>query len=190
MTRQSNVFLWVFVLLTSGCTSLLPTARQENPTPWQSYAAAESMFAKVIPNQTRTAGLKALQIDAAVTPNIALLNHADLLRRFASGSTLTADVIDAGLRACLALQTRCNALEIDQSHMDRKRVGNFWLDVFNFERKVDITGWRFNALFVLQDDLVVYKLWSGKPNIRAYEEEKNPLGPLQGFGDSLVRRNF
>ncbi len=177
-------------LLLAGCAALLPSARLGTPTPWGSYADAEAMFAKVVPNQTRLTGLKALQIDPVVTPNLSLLNHADLLRRFATGLALTADVLDDGLRACLLLRARCSALEIEQTHTDRRRVGNFWLDILNFRRTVDVTGWRFNALIVLQDDLVVYKLWSGKPNIRDAEEVRNPLGPLQGLGDTLVRRNL
>ena len=188
MRRRWSVLCGCTLLLVGGCSSLLPSGRQETPTPWQSYGDAEAMFAKIIPNQTRLAGLKDLQIDPATTPNLALLNHADLLRRFATGSALTAEVLDESLRTCLAVRARCSALEIEHVHTDRKRVGNFWLDTFNFRRKVDVTGWRYNILIVLQDDLVVYKLWSGKPNIRDVEEERNPLGPLQGVGDSLLRR--
>ncbi len=190
MRRRWGVLCSCTLLLVSGCAALLPSARQETPTPWQSYGDAETMFAKIIPNQTRTTGLKALQIDVATTPNLALLNHADLLQRFATGSAVTAEVLDESLRACLAVRTRCSALEIVHIHSDRKRVGNFWMDIFNFHRKIDVTGWRFNVLIVLQDDLVVYKLWSGKPNIRDVEEERNPLGPLQGIGDSLLRRSL
>jgi len=49
-------------------------------------------------------------------------------------------------------------------------------------------GWQFDALIILQDDLVVYKLWSGKPNILLQEEERSPLGPLQGVGTTQWRR--
>ena len=50
------------------------------------------------------------------------------------------------------------------------------------------TGWRFNALVVLKDDLVVYKLWGGQPTIRETEKDTRPLGPLQNLGESLRPR--
>jgi hypothetical protein len=193
--RLERYCLWLCVwmslsLLAGGCTTLLPSARLETTAPWRSYAEAEAAFAKLIPNQTRLSALVALRLDPATTANVALLNHVDLLRRFAIGTAVTSDVIDESLRTCLAARLRCTALEIDQSHIDRNRVGSFWMDFLNFERIVDISGWRFNALIVLHDDLVVYKLWSGKPNIRDVEIERNPLGPLQGIGGSAVQRSF
>jgi hypothetical protein len=48
-------------------------------------------------------------------------------------------------------------------------------------------GWQFDALIIMQDDLVVYKLWSGKPNILLQEEERSSLGPLQGVGTTQWR---
>ena len=61
----------------------------------------------------------------------------------------------------------------------RKRYGNFFLDFFNFERRTKVTGWEFNAVLIIKDDLVIYKLISGQPAIQEYEEANNPLGPLQ-----------
>ncbi len=185
-----RAFLIVGMLLPVGCASLLPTARIEVQTPWHSYADAEAMFAKIVPNRTRLADLAALEIDPAKTPNLSVLNHADLLRRFASAPSIGAEAIDESLRACFAARTRCTAFEIEQMQLDRKRIGNFWLDFTNFRRTVDSSGWRFTALIVLNDGVVVYKLWSGKPLIHEIDEQRNPLGPLQGIGDSVVRRNL
>jgi hypothetical protein len=177
----------VMPLLLASCASLLPSGRSDVRTPWSSYQDAEAMFTKITPNVTRRADLTALGIDPVTTPNVALLNHADLLRRFASAPSIGPEAIDDDLRKCFAARVRCTAYEIEQTHLDRKRVGNFWLDFMNFRRSVDATGWRFNALIVLNDGLVVYKLWSGKPNIQEHEDQRNPLGPLQGIGDSLIR---
>ena len=67
-----------------------------------------------------------------------------------------------------------------------ERVGSFFLDFLNFRRTTEITGWRFNAVVVLKDDVVVYKLWGGRPMIKELNESRNPLGPLQGGGEKLL----
>jgi hypothetical protein len=183
---------WMSILMplcVSACASLLPKANIDSQAPWRTYAEAESLYQKIIPSQTRVADLKLVKIDAD-TPNVTLLNHVDLLRRFATSAAIGAETLDEKLRACLAARHRCTAYELEETHTERKRVGNFWLDFFNFQKQVDVSGWRFNALIVMQDDLVVYKLWTGKPNIHELENERNPLGPLQGVGDSLARRGL
>ncbi len=181
--------LTLLSLYLAGCASLLPKANIDSQAPWRTYADAEALFQKIIPSQTRAADLKSVKIDAD-TPNVTLLNHVDLLRRFSTSSAIGVETLDEKLRACLAERQRCTAYELEETHTERKRVGNFWLDFFNFQKHVDVSGWRFNALIVMQDDLVVYKLWTGKPNIHELESEHNPLGPLQGVGDSLVRRGL
>ena len=55
-----------------------------------------------------------------------------------------------------------------------------------FNRKTRKTGWNFNALIVLNRGKVVYKLWSGEPNLERYETKKKPLGPLQEL-DGVMR---
>jgi hypothetical protein len=176
-------------LCLTACASLLPKANIDSQAPWRTYAEAEALYEKIIPSQTRAADLKSVKIDAG-TPNVTLLNHVDLLRRFSTSSAIGAETLDEKLRTCLAARHRCTAFELEETHTERKRIGNFWLDFFNFQKQVDVSGWRFNALIVMQDDLVVYKLWTGKPNIHELENERNPLGPLQGVGDSLVRRGL
>ena len=46
-------------------------------------------------------------------------------------------------------------------------------------------GLLFGALIVVIDNRVVYKQWSGRPRIEETELRRNPLGPLQGIGESL-----
>ncbi len=66
-----------------------------------------------------------------------------------------------------------------------KRHGNLFLDVFGFDRKTHVSGWRFKGLILMEDDLVVYKLSSGEPQISSDEIQVKPLGPLQEL-DGLV----
>jgi hypothetical protein len=172
-----------------GCASLLPEGKQETKTPWHSYAEAELMFAKIIPGKTTLGDLRDLGVDPEKTPNVALLSHADLLRRLAA-ATPSFDIraLDPGLHTCVSPNHTCFAYEIEQTHTERKRFGNFWLDFLNFDRKTDISGWQFDAIVVISKDTVIYKSWSGKPSIHQYENEHSPLGPLQGLGASGLRR--
>ena len=48
-----------------------------------------------------------------------------------------------------------------------------------FERETTSTGWKASMLLLVQDGVVVYKLWSGTPTILEVKTEKRPLGPFQ-----------
>lgn len=180
--------LALMAIAVAGCASLLPDARQETQTPWHSYAEAQQMFGKIVPGQTRLSDLQALGLVPGQTPNVALLAHADLLRRLVVSPAIDMSLLDPGLQECITAHQTCFAYEIEQLHLTRTRNGNFWLDFLNFKRSVDVSGWQFDAIVVIKNDLVVYKLWSGKPSIHQLEEEHSPLGPLQGLGSSMLGR--
>lgn len=169
----------------AGCSSLLPKEDAITASNWDSFESAQATYAKIAPGVTDASGLAALGLDPYKDPNIAILNYSDLLRRLAGNASGGADYLDPAVRACVTEREACRAYEIDIKHIERRRKGNFWLDFLNFRRKTDIEGWRFNAVFVLQGDRVVYKLWSGQPTIREAEDVRHPLGPLQGIGESL-----
>lgn len=176
------------VLALVACSGLLPRGKQVTPSPWRDYAEAQAMFAKIIPGNTRLFELKALGIDPEQVPNVAVLGHADLLRRLIPGSSFDLRSLAPALQQCVAAHQACFGFEIEQTNLQRRRSGNFLLDFLNFKRTTDVSGWRFDAIVVIDGDLVIYKLWSGTPNIRRLEEERNPLGPLQGVGPSLLSR--
>ena len=197
-TRGAHSSVFPNVLLTmlllagttaiSGCSSLLPNAHQDAETPWRDYAEAEVMFARITPGETTLAELKALGVDPKRTANITILDHADLLRRLVPTTTFDVSLLDPALADCMKAPRSCIAYEIEQTRVDRQRTGGFWLDFFNFKRTIEISGWRFDAVIVLRNDRVIYKLWSGKPKIRQTDFEKNPLGPLQSIGPSWITR--
>jgi hypothetical protein len=174
-----------FVL--ASCASLLPHSKQTTETPWHTYSEAQAMFAKIVPRKTTLQELSELGVDER-TPNVALLSHADLLRRLSATPSLDIRTLDPVLQECVASHYNCFAYEIEQTHMNKRRFGGFWADFMNFHKQTDISGWQFDAIVVIKDNVVIYKLWSGKPNIHQLEEERNPLGPLQGFGPSLLTR--
>jgi hypothetical protein len=80
----------------------------------------------------------------------------------------------------------CRGLEINQRLVRKHRNGSFWLDVFGFKRETHIEGFRFNALVLLKDGVVVYKLTGGQPVIQESEHTQNPLGPVQSIGSKLT----
>jgi hypothetical protein len=176
--------------LLSGCGALLPRSQVVSNSPWQSYQEARQTFDKIIPGKTTFADLRDLQLDPEANPNMTILNYSDVLRRFVVGPSMQASELDAGVRECLAAKTVCSGYEVEQKMMVRQRNGNFWADFTNFRRSTGITGWRFNGLLLVKDNIVVYKLTGGQPSIQESEENRNPLGPLQGMGESRLLNRF
>lgn len=185
--NTTHVACAVMVLALTGCASLLPSGSAVSAGSWKSFDEAKGAYDRIVPERTTVRELSELGFDPFQTPNIAILSHADIRRRF-SVTSLAGDEIDPLLRDCLASRERCTAYETDIKHTERHRSGNFWLDFLEFRRTTGITGWRFNAIIVLKDDRVVYKLWGGQPLIRESEDDRNPLGPLQGSGSKLLQR--
>lgn len=114
------------------------------------------------------------------------MNYSDVLRRFVPSPSINAADLDPGVQDCIISKTACKGYELDQKTLKRNRYGNFWADFLNFTRKVDVTGWRFNGVILIKDEVVVYKLTGGQPFIHEYEESENPLGPFQGLGESRL----
>jgi hypothetical protein len=106
------------------------------------------------------------------------------MQRFAVGTAIDSKELDPGIRQCLTAGNACSGYLILVRRNDRARIGNFWLDVFNFRRETDVTGWTFNALILFVDDVVVYTVHGGQPRIHEKEVSRNPLGPLQGLGEA------
>jgi hypothetical protein len=158
---------------------MLPSAEMKVIGPWVSYEHAERTFSEIIPHQTTTVNLAKINLDPRKNSNITLLNYSDIIRRFVPPGSVSGFELDSNLLDCISNGLACSGFEIRERHILRKRYGNFFLDFFNFERKTKVTGWEFNAVLIIKDDLVVYKLISGQPAIQEYEEANNPLGPLQ-----------
>lgn len=180
--------LAIFVCLgLAGCSSLLPRGDAAVEGPWRSFEEAQHTFDKIIPYQTTVEDLKALGLAPSSRPNITLLNYSDVVRRFIPSPTTDPDELDTGVRDCIKGKTACTGFEIEQRSIKRTRSGNFWADFLNFKRQVDVTGWQFNGMLLIKDNVVVYKLVGGKPLIHEREQNRNPLGPLQDIGGSTLR---
>ncbi|MFZ3209784.1 MAG: hypothetical protein WA140_13290 [Geobacteraceae bacterium] len=172
----------LFVL--SACNALLPSAKESIRTPWASFDDARGAYDRVIPNVTTANQLKAIGFDLYSTPNVRRLNYVDIS---IATQSIKREELNNGFQVCIAAKDRCKGYEIEPRRVQNERYGNFWLDVLNFRRKTRETGWRFKALFVIVDDIVVDKLWSGAPYIVQERDARNPLGPFQDVGGLIMR---
>jgi hypothetical protein len=170
-------------LLLAGCAELLPKASSQVASPWKSYEEAKAAADRIVPFRTSATELRALGFDPFATPNVQLLNFSDIVLRFPMSANLPLEKLDPGLRQCFEAGNKCEGYSVNIRETKRDRVGNFWLDSLQFYRVTDVTGWSFNALMLLVDGRVVYVIYGGQPIVREQETNKQPLGPLQGWGD-------
>ena len=175
----------IAAVITTGCGSLLPSAKQTTISPWNSFEDAKSAFDKITPYTTNADEMRSLGFDPFTTPNIKILTYVDIMNRFLPNPSIKKEDLDEGIQSCINAKANCKAYEFFPQIIRSKRYGNVLLDLFNFRRKTIESGWRFQALIVLIDSTVVYKLWGGDPIIDQHRETKNPLGPLQNASDIL-----
>jgi len=171
--------------LAAGCQSLLPDAAARTDVEWQSYDEAKQAIESIEPYRTTREDLFAMGLDPGKNAAITILTYSEIMQRFAAGSALRPEDYDRGIRDCLLAGKGCVGYSLQIRKVRKERVGNFWLDSLNFRRETDITGWSFNALIILVNDTVVFTLDGGQPRIREQERVRNPLGPLQGWGDQV-----
>lgn len=168
-----------------ACSSLLPRARSES-SPFNSFEEARHAIDGLVPMKSDAATLTKLGIDPVQQPNTTILTHADIVRRFVPSALLNRSDLDPGVLACLEARDACRGWEITAARILKARTGNFFTDFTNFSRRTETTGWRFNALILLVNDVVVYRAWGGQPRVNEIEVNTNPLGPLQEMGPAIV----
>lgn len=177
----------IFLLGTlQACSTLLPKSHNESTT-FPTFYSARDSIESLVPLQSTVETLQALRIDPAHQSNITILSYPDLLRRFSPGGVDPKDHLESGIAMCLTAQDACRGWEISISSISKARTGSFFLDFMNFRRRTEITGWRFNALILIANEVVVYRSWGGQPQVTEIEVNRNPLGPLQDIGPSMLR---
>jgi hypothetical protein len=177
--------LLFLALLVSGCGSSLPKGEMKTKSPWETFEQAKSSYDNIILNSTTTDDLQELGFDPYNTPNVRILSYLDILQRFNPNNSVRAEDLPPTVRGCLASREACLAYEATPSSSSSERVGNVVLDLLKFKRERIVTGWSFNALIVIDHNVVVYKIWNGVPMIDQKTSRKNPLGPLQNSVGSM-----
>jgi hypothetical protein len=181
MTALRLAVLASAALCLSACASwgILPSTVEKTESPFQTYKSAEDAYAQVRPFVTTTRELKTRGFDPYQTPNIRVLNYLDLVPRFLPQQSMKMEDLDPAVQACLTMREKCLGWLAEPSTSSKDRTGNVALDVLGFERETTSTGWKASMLLLIQNGVVVYKLWSGTPTILEVKTESKPLGPLQ-----------
>ena len=179
--------LAILVIAAGGCTSLLPRSKTEVVSSWASYDDAAKSLSSIVPYEATREDVHVQGLDPRVNPAITVLHFGHVLQRFAAAALIKPADVDRGINDCLHAGQMCTGYAIQVKKLASKRVGSFLLDTFNFKRTTVTKGWSVDALLVFVDDRLVYELIGGQPTISEYELKRNPLGPLQAWGDSAMR---
>lgn len=169
-----------------GCSNLLPRAGNESFY-FDSFEQAQHAIESLVPMQSQVSDLVARNLDPEHQPNTVLLSFADISKKFLGSGVLSKDELGPGVSACLAALDGCRGLELSISKIEKKRTGSFFPDFINYRRRTETTGWRFNALILVVDDVVVYRSWGGQPEVNEIDNQKNPLGPFQDIGPAIIK---
>ncbi|MEH6504191.1 MAG: hypothetical protein V7682_09860 [Cycloclasticus sp.] len=193
MQRDTTIY-WRSIFLLCGlslflaaCGSPLPKTEDQTKSRWDSFEEAMSAYDKIILEQSTVGDLRELGYDPYSSPNVKILSYLDIIQKFMPTNSVKLNQLPLSVQNCLAKQEACMAYEAHPGTVKRKRVGSLFLDLLGFKRKTIETGWRFNALIVLDNGVVVYKVWSGVPIVDSEKTRKNPLGPLQNSGGSIAK---
>src|SRR3954470_14460582 len=135
----------------AGCSSLLPKSKEVTASPWQSYQAAQETFDKIVPGQTTIFELRQMSLDPTSNANIAILNYADVMRKFMVNQSFSINDLDTGVRECVSAKVGCRGLEIKQNPVQKQRTGTVVLALLGSHRETHTARWRFNGLILLRD---------------------------------------
>lgn len=175
------------VLVGCGGLGLLPSQTDEQTTNFKSYQAVEAAYKEISPGETPASDLGKIGFDSTRAPNVEILSYLGVIERFMPRDSIRFDALDPAVQSCIEARDRCTAYVFHPGQLHQERTGNILLDLFGFERTTISTGWQAEVVFLVQDGRVAYKVMSGKPNIDTSHDTVQPLGPLQDFGDAVIR---
>lgn len=172
---------------TSACARwVLPSEENVKASPFGSYGEAQAVFDAVTPMSSTVEDLAGMGLDPAVTPNLKTVNYLDIMARFMPQQTVRLADLDPAVQACVNARESCVGYVLAPESVSKDRVGDVSLDMLGFERTTVSSGWRAEMLFLIVDDVVIYKLWSGTANIDETKTETRPLGPLQDLSGAAT----
>src|SRR4029079_5533082 len=151
--------------LLAGCSGMLPRQKEVTASPWPTYQAAQETFDKIVPGQTTIADLRNMALDPAENPNIAILNYADVMRKFMLNQSFSVQDLDQGVRDCVMAKVACRGFEVTQSMVNKDRQGNVVLDVLGFYRETQTTGWRLKGPILPKEHAGACKLPQAHPHL-------------------------
>lgn len=178
-------------VLLSACATLLPSGSTDTTTAFSSFDEARLAVESITVLKTSSTELKGLGFDLASGSNVTLISYPEIVARLVPHPGIPLEKMESGIRRCIEVQTHCRGYLFHFDRQSRQREGNFWLDFFNVRRTTNVTGWWFEALIVVNDDLVLFRNYAGQAHTDRIDRQTNPLGPFQpageGAGALLVR---
>jgi hypothetical protein len=183
--RLTTLVLMMACALGAGCAQLLPAASSDASSSFATYEEAQSAFERIVPYKTSASELRQIGFDTGATLNVRVIPYPDLVSRLAPNSGIPLTELDPGIRDCILARMGCLAYEFHVGRETRVREGSFVLDFLNFKRTTVVKGWKFDALVVVRDGMVLFRNGGGEPHADRTERQTNPLGPLQSSGDAL-----
>jgi hypothetical protein len=175
----------LLVLLTSGCSTMLPQAHTDSSS-FENYEEARTFVAALVPMKSNRKTLERGAVNPSLEPNTKFLTHAEVVRLLVPTTLLRREDLDPGILVCMESRDACYGMELVASKIAKVRTGSFLADFSNFRRRTETSGWRFSALILFVNDVVVYRSWGGQPLVNEVEVNSNPLGPFQDVGPSLL----
>jgi hypothetical protein len=167
------------LVLTTGCQSLFLSKQSATMSQWTNWDQVTTDFNKIAPNHTTVNDLKMMGFDPTVTPNIKIMPYVDIMPIFMPNPNIHMDDLPVGVRVYVEAKQDSQAYLVELENVKEKRHGNIFLDIFGFKRLTHQSGWRFKGLILIKDNVVVYTLSSGEPDISREDSNIRPLGPFQ-----------
>jgi len=185
MIRYTAIVLTV--LLTAGCTGMLPKKTTVTHSQWDQYTQISDIGKNIHAGQSLD-DLKNIGIDVHKIPNVEHLTHLDIARRFGliGGRRAASLKIPEGVQCMLDAAELGRGYELTVENTLQAREGGFWRDLLNFKRTTRETGWKYSILIITTDNKIQYVLHKGNPNINKITVEKNPLGPFQKINGYVI----
>jgi hypothetical protein len=174
----------ILSLFLSSCSFLLPYGTEKSSTEWKSYTDVKAAYQSVILDETTEKKLWLMGFNPTTSSNISIEDYNMIQKRF--DPLLTHKNLPKPILKCIQETSKCVGYYVQIRDTSSERVGNSFLDIFNFKRVTHQTGWDFKALFIIINKKVIFKLSNSSPNINYHKTEVNPLGPLQDGVDFSV----
>ena len=174
------------LLLTTGCQSLFSSHQSATVSLWTNWDQINLAFNEIKPNKTTRKELSRMGFDPNITPNIKIMPYVDIVPIFMPNPNIRIDDLPVGVRVYVTAKQDRMAYLVELENVNDKRHGNLLLDVLGFKRLTHQSGWRFKGLILLKDNVVVYTLASGEPDISHEDAAIKPLGPFQDMSDTLL----
>ena len=170
----------------TGCQGLFSSHQSVTTSLWTNWDQINLAFEQIQLNQTTLKQLHQMGFDPKATPNIKIMPYVDIVPIFMPNPNIHMNDLPIGVRVYVEAKKNSLAYYVEMEDVHEKRHGNILLDIFGFKRRTHQSGWRFKGIILLKDNVVVYTLSSGEPDISREDTSTKPLGPFQDMSDALM----